>query len=168
MSDFNHELLEACDIIPAFVPIDLAAGANNGQWVNMKYVSKLLAVLFKAAAGSGVEHPVFTLQQATSNAGAGAKALNFTRARTKIGAIASTPAWTIATQAAASTYTPTSSTSQALIAVEINQTDLDMANGFNFVQLSIPDVGVTAQIGCAFYIAAGLRYAQSVTPSVLS
>lgn len=167
MSDFNHEFLESADIIPAFVPVDMQTAANNGQWVAMKNISRLLCVLLKAAGTSG-DNPVFTLQQATSNAGAGAKALNFTRARTKIGAIASTPQWTIATQAAANTYTPTSAASQAVIAVEVVATDLDMANGFNFVQLSIPDTGSNAQLGAAFYIAYGLKFPQSVTASALS
>jgi len=167
MSDFNHEFLEIADIIPAFVPVDMQTGANNGQWVAMKNISRLLCVLYKSTGTAG-DNPVITLQQATSNAGAGAKALTFTRARTKIGPIASTPQWTVATQAAANTYTPTSAASQALIAVEIQPTDLDLANGFNFVQLAIPDTGTNPQLGSAFYIAYGIRYPQSVTPSALS
>jgi hypothetical protein len=133
----------------------------------MKNITRLVCVLFKAAGTSG-DNPVFTLQQATSNAGAGAKALNFTRARTKIGPIASTPLWTIAAQAASNTYTPTSAASQAVIVVEILGTDLDVASGFGFVQLSIPDTGSNAQLGAAFYIAYGVRYPQSVTTSALS
>ena len=167
MSDFNHEFLEIADIIPAFIPIDMQTGANNGQWVSMKIASRVVCVLFKSAGTVG-DDPVITLKQATSNAGAGAKALTFTRARTKIGAIASTPQWTIATQTAANTYTPTSAASPAVIAVEIQQTDLDLNNGFNFVQVSIPDIGTNPQLGSAFYIAYGIRYPQNVTPSMLS
>ena len=167
MSDFNHELLEIADIIPAFVPVDMQTGANNGQWVAMKHIGRLLCVLLKAAGTAG-DDPVITLKQATSNAGAGAKALTFTRARTKIGAIASTPQWTLATQTAANTYTPTSAASPAVIAVEIQPTDLDLNNGFNFVQLSIPDTGTNPQLGAAFYIAYGIKYPQTVTPSALS
>lgn len=131
MSDFNHEFLETADIVPAFVPVDMQTAANNGQWVNMKHISKLIAVLFKAAGTAG-DNPVFTLKQATDSSGTGAKALNFTRARTKIGAIGSTPQWTVATQSAGNTYTPTSAASQALIAVEIQSSDLDTANGFGY------------------------------------
>lgn len=167
MTDFNHEFLEIADIVPAFVPVDMQAAANNGQWIAMKHVSRLLCVLFKAAGTAG-DNPVFTLKQATDNSGTGAKALNFTRARTKIGAIASTPQWTIASQSAANTYTPTSAANPALIAVEIQSNDLDLANGFSFVQLSIPDTGGNAQLGTAFYIAYGLKYPQSVTGSQLS
>lgn len=167
MSNFNHEFLEVADIVPAFVPVDMQSGANNGIWVALKNVTRLVCVLFKAAGTAG-DNPVFTLQQATSNAGAGAKALTFTRARTKIGPIASTPQWSVATQSAANTYTPTSAANQAMIAVEIQPTDLDLANGYAFVQLSIPDTGTNAQLGSAFYIAYGLRYAQGTPPSSLS
>ena len=167
MTDFNREFLEIADIIPAFVPVDMQTAANNGQWIAMKDFSRLLCVLLKAAGTAG-DNPVVTLQQATSNTGTGAKALNFTRARTKIGAVASTPQWTIVTQTASSTYTPTSAASQAVIAVEVQATDLDLANGFNYVQLSIPDTGTNPQLGAAFYIAYGIAYPQSVTMSALS
>ena len=166
MTDFNHEFLEIADIVPAFVPVDLHTVANGGQWVDMKYVSRLVCVLFKAAGTAG-DDPVVTLKQATSNAGANAKSLTFTRARTKIGAIGTTPQWTINTQVAANTFNPTSAASPAVIVVEVQPTDLDLNNGFNFVQLSIPITGTNPQLGAAFYIAYGIKYAQSTTPNEL-
>lgn len=167
MPDFNHEFLEVADIIPAFVPVDMQTGANNGQWISMREISRLVCVLYKAAGTAG-DNPVITIQQATSNSGANAKALTFTRARTKIGAIASTPQWTIVTQAAANTFTPTSAASPAVIVVEIQATDLDINNGFTFVQLSIPHTGSNPQLGAGFYITYGISFAQIVTPSALS
>ena len=166
MTDFNHEFLEIADIIPAFVPVDLHTPANGGQWVDMKYIGRLLCVLFKSAGTAG-DDPVITLKQATSNAGAGAKSLNFTRARTKIGAIATTPQWTTTTLGAANTFAPTSAASPAVIAVEVQPNDLDLNNGFSFVQLSIPITGTNPQLGTAFYIAYGIKYAQSTTPNEL-
>ena len=72
------------------------------------------------------------------------------------------------TQSAANTFTPTSAASPAVIAVEVQQTDLDLNNGFSFVQVSIPITGTNAQLGAAFYIAYGIKYAQTLTPSALS
>ena len=167
MSDFNHEFFEIADVIPAFLPVDMQTGANNGQWVAMKHVGRLVCVLIKGAGTAG-DDPIITLKQATSNTGASAKGLTFTRARVKIGPLASTPIWSIATQTAANTYTPTSAASPAVIAVEIQPTDLDLSNGISFVQLSIPDTGSNPQLGAAFYIAFGLKYLQPVTPSVLA
>lgn len=168
MSDFNHEFLEIADIIPAFVPVDMQTGANGANWVNMKLIEKLVCVLFKGAGTAG-DNPVFTVNQATDNAGTLSKALNFTRMRSKIGAIATAAnqIWTITTQAAAGTWTPTSAASVAVLAVEINARDLDINNGFNHVQLTIPDIGSNAQLGCGFYIAYGLKYPQSITPTFL-
>ena len=167
MTDFNHEFLEIADIIPAFTPVDMRSSTNNGQWVAMKHVSRLVCVLLKAAGTAG-DDPVITMKQATNNLGANAKALTFTRARTNIGPLASTPIWTIATQTAANTLTPTSAASPALVAVEIQQNDLDINNGFAFVQLSIPITGTNPQLGAAFYIACGIKYPQSLTLSNLS
>ena len=160
--DFNHEFLEVADIIPAFVPVDMQTGNNNGLWVNMKYVRRLVCVLYKGSGTAG-DDPVITLKQATTNAGANSKALTFNRIRTKANAaLASLTQFALTTQTPANTFTTTSAANPALIAVEITATDLDMNNGFNFVQLSIPDTGTNAQLGCAFYIAYGLRYLQGV------
>ena len=80
MSDFNHEFFEIADVIPAFLPVDMQTGANNGQWVAMKHVGRLVCVLIKGAGTAG-DDPIITLKQATSNTGASAKGLTFTRAR---------------------------------------------------------------------------------------
>lgn len=167
MSDFNHELMEVLDIIGGFVPIDMEAGANNGLWVDMRYIQRVACVLFKAAGTIG-DDPVFTMKQALTNSGGTPKALNFTHYRTKIGAISSTGQFTLVTQASGATATPTSAASQAIIVVEFQASDLDVNNGYQFLQMSIPDTGSAgAQLGCGFYIAGGLRFAQAAPPSNL-
>lgn len=136
----------------AFVPVDMQTAANDGDWINMAYYNRCLCVLYKAAGTAG-DDPVFTLKQATSAAGGGAKALNFTVVMSKVGTLASTATWTRTTQSAANTYTDTASAeSQAIIAVEVAAEDLDVDNGFQFIQMSIPDTGSNAQLGCALYI----------------
>lgn len=167
MSDFNREFLEIADIIPAFVPVDLQSGANNGQWVSLENIGRLLCVLFKAA-GTADDDPVITLMQATSNAGANSKPLPFTRVRTKIGAIATTPQWSLVTQEAANTFAPTSAASPAMIAIEVQPTDLDVNNGFRFVQIQVPDTGTNPQLAAAFYIASSIRFGQATNLSALS
>ena len=168
MTDFNREFLEMADIVPAFIPVDMQTGNNGSNWLNMAKCDRVLCVLFKAVGTAG-DNPVFTLNQATDNQGTGSKALTFTKARTKIGAIATAAnqIWTTVTQAAAGTYTPTSAASAALIAVEIRATDLDLANGFNHINLTIPDVGSNAQLGCAFYIPYAVRQPQATLPTFL-
>ncbi len=138
----------------AIVPIDLATGANNGDWVNMENVERLV-VLVLADAGTAGEDPVVTLNQATSNAGAGSKALNFTKVYEKVGAQASTGTYTKVTQAAANTYTNAAAgEAENLFGIEILPEMLDVAGGFTHVQVAIPDTGATAgKIGCALYLA---------------
>ena len=45
--------------------------------------------------------------------------------------------------------------------MDIKDTDLDVANGFTHVQLTIPDTGANAQLGCGFYLLYNPRYAGS-------
>lgn len=169
MTDFNHEFLEIADIVPAFVPVDMQTGVNGSNWVNLALAERVVCVLFKAAGTAG-DDPVFTVNQAKDNSGTGSKALTFTKMRSKIGAIATAAnqIWTITTQAAAGTWTPTSAASVAVLAVEIRAMDLDINNGFNHVQLTIPDTGSNAQLGCGFYIVYALKQPTQINPTFLN
>lgn len=163
MTAFNREFLEENDIIPAFNPVDMQTGANNGLWIDMSKLHRLVCVLFKGS-GTGGDDPVFTLAQAKDNASGSSKALaTITRARTKIGASTIPALWTLATQAAGSTYTPTSAANPGIIVIEVLPTDLDINGGFTHVRMSIPDVGSNAQIGCGFYVAYGMKYVGATT-----
>jgi hypothetical protein len=162
------ELLEQANIVSAFVPVDTQDGANNGDWVSMKNYNRALVVLFKDAGVAG-DDPVFTLRQATDNSGTSAKALNFTRVRTKVGTQTGIGQFTLNTQSAANTYTDTDSAeAEAIMAVEVKAEDLDTDNGFDHIQLQIPDTGSAgAQLGCGFYILYDPRFAQESPPSAL-
>lgn len=138
--------------IGGFTPVDMQTADNNGAWVSMTNLEAVVAVLY-AAIGTAGDDPVFTLEQATSAAGAGAKGLNFTEIYIKNAAnVNTTAAFTKVTQSAASTYTnATSAEAQNLFAVEIPATSLDQANGYRFVRLTIPDTGANAKLGCGIY-----------------
>lgn len=163
----NERFHESIDIISAFVPVDMQTAANNGDWVNMKNYRKCVAVLFKAAGTAG-DDPVFKLQQASDNAGTGVKNLTFTVIHEKVGTLTGVGQWTKKTQTAATSYTNTDSAeAQSIIAVEIDESDLDVANGFTHVQLSIADTGGNAQLGCAFYLLMGGKYPRALPLSSL-
>lgn len=158
--------LEGChQIAAAFVPVDMQAGANNGDWVNMANYQRVLAVLFKAAGTAG-DDPIFKLQQAKDAAGTGAKDLLFTTIYSKVGAaLTALGQFTKITQAAATSYTDaTSAEAQAIIAVEVLAEQLDSDGGFTHIQLSVADVGGNAQLGCGFYIGCCPTY--EVEPSL--
>jgi hypothetical protein len=166
MSDYNHEFLEAANFAVGFVPVDLSAGANNGQWISLVDYQKCVAVLY-AAAGTSGDDPVITVNQAQDNLGTASKALNFTRIRTLAGSTIPGVS-TIVTQSAANTYTATGTgAQQKFIAIEINGSDLDVTNGFQHVQASVAQAA-HSQIGGVFYVMFAARHPQRSTVSALS
>ncbi|KKK91513.1 hypothetical protein LCGC14_2712210 [marine sediment metagenome] len=165
----TEKLLQMVDIAAAFVPVDMQTADNNGDWVDMAKYDKMLAVLFKGI-GTAADDPVFKLQQADSKTGGNAKDLKFDVIYSKVGATAlnAVGQFTRTTQTAATSYTDAASAeNEAIIAVEIQASDLDMANGFQFVQLSIANIGGNAQLGGGFYIMFGARYKAEAMPSAL-
>jgi hypothetical protein len=161
-------MLEDMDIVSAIVPVDLSTAANNGDWINLKNHHRALVVLF-GAAGTAGQDPVFTLLQATDASGTGSKALNFVDISSKVGTLTGVTSWTHTTQSAANTYTDAvSAETQKLIAVEVDSAMLDVDGGFTHFQLSVPDVGAAAQIGCGFVILDKARYGSSSAANPLA
>ncbi len=160
--------LQKATIESAFVPVDISTGANAGDWVSLENYTRVVCVLF-AAAGTAGDDPVIDINQATSAAGANTKAVEFTVINEKVGTLTSVTSWTRTTQTAAGTYTNAASAeAQKIMAVEVRADELDVDNGFTFLQMSIADVGTNAQIGCAFYIMLDPRYPQGAAISALS
>lgn len=161
----NCIFAEEANIVAAFGPVDMTSAANNGDWVSLKYFDRITVVLFKAAGTAG-DDPILTIRQAQDVSGTGAKALNFTRIDIKAGTLTSIGSYTTVTQAAANTYTDaTHAEIAAIYQVDFQAADLDVNNGFDCVQVQVPDVGAAAQLGAAFYILRGARY---VKPGHLS
>ncbi len=163
----NRHFLEKNQVVAAIIPVDLMTAANNGDWVSLKNYGRVAAILFKAAGTAG-DDPVFTLRQATDVSGTNAKALPFTRIDSKVGTQTGIGQFTTTTQAAANTYTDlVSAEAQAIMVVDIKAEDLDADNGFDCVQLQIPDVGANAQLGCALYILHEPRNAKAQLDSAI-
>lgn len=165
-------LTEIAQIAEGFLPVDMAAAANNGDYVSVANF-KHIAVVHFGAVGAAGEPPTLTIQQATSAAGGGVKALNFTRVDVKQAAtnLQGTAQFTTVTQAAGNTYTSASNGDKArLWVVEFDADELDVDNGFKFIRATIADVGATAQLGCVLYILTEPRYASQPAnmPSVIA
>lgn len=157
MFPINARLVESGQIQAAFVPVDMSGGANNGHWFDMTEFRRVMVLLFTAAGTTGHNLTV-TLNQAQDNAGTGSKALNFTSYFKKESASGLTGVgqFTEVDQAAANTLT-TNSADQALYAVEVLESDLDVNNGFNHIQVTVSQAGA-AQVGGALYIGYLGRY----------
>lgn len=152
--------LEQANIVEFFPAVALDGGANTGDWISLANY-KHVAIVFQSGVGTAGDDPTITIQQATSAAGGGAKALNFTTIFRKQAAVslAAVGAWTRTTQAAANTYTnATSAEEDSLWVVEFDADQLDVDLGFKFIQCSVADVGNNAQPGACLAILTEPRY----------
>jgi hypothetical protein len=165
----NQHILEKMQIVSAIVPVNLATGANNGDWVSMKYYGRCAVILF-VGVGTTANDPVLTLSQAKDVSGGSSKALNFTR-YDYIEATALTAAsgqFTTVTQAAGDTASVTgSAVQQKILVVDIKAEDLDIANGFCTLQASVADVGTNTQLGAALYLLHEPRELEKTLPSAI-
>ncbi len=161
-------LTERAQIVSAIVPADLSAADNDGDWVSLKNYGHVAIVVHKGAGTAG-QDPVITVKQAKDVAGTDAKALDFTRVDSKVGVQTGIGQFTTNEQAAGNTYTdPVSAEAQGLFVIEFDADELDVRNGYDCVQVSIPDVGAAAQIGGALYILTEPRYASKPMPSAIA
>ena len=157
------------NIIEGFPCVDLQTAANNGDWVSFKQYNHI-AIVFVSGVGTAGDDPTLTVVQATSAAGAGGKALNFTDIMIKQAAtsLAGTGSFTHTTQAAANTYTSATAAEQSLIwVVEFDASDLDSDNGFIFLRATVADVGGNAQPGYLFYVGCEPHNAEDLLDSAL-
>ena len=148
------------DIIPVIAPLDLQT-ARSGDYVSLKNWQGALVVIFKGAGTDG-DDPTFTLQQASAVAGTGAKdAAIITEYWEKEGTLTAVGTWTRVTQAAATSIAPgdPSAQSQAVYVFDVPADRLDVDNGFDCITVNSGDTGNNAQLGCAFIILYGPRYA---------
>lgn len=142
------------DALRGFVPINMATGANNGDWVGFQSGKVLVVCFYKNAAGSGTEDPTITLLQAQDAAGTGSKALNVPAGKsfTKTGADLSAASFVDGVPSTNTLTIAASAQSQAIWVIELAPADLDIANGFSFVRAAVADVGITSQIGGLIYL----------------
>lgn len=164
----NRHFNEKVNIVPAVMPVNLATGANTGDWVCMKYYGRC-AIVFIAGVGAASQDPTITVLQATTITGTSSKALNFTRIDTKQGsALTAVGQFTTVTQAAANTYTSdTSGETQKVWVIDIKAEDLDIDNGFDCVSVTMADVGTASQVGTLLFMMHEPREATAPLPSAI-
>lgn len=166
MSGLAKYLGGVIDIVPAFRPINLqdASGQHvTGDFVSLKNWGRCI-ILFHSAIGTAGEDPTLTLRQAKDNADGSGKTLaiiDTIYAKQAATDLLSTGVWVKRTQTAGATYVDTDSAEQeALFAIEVRAEDMDVDGGFDFLRLTVADVGsgATAQLGAAYYILCDPKY----------
>ncbi len=156
----TKRLIEQVNIVQCFTPVDLQTGANDGDWVSLKHYTGVLCVVH-SSVGTATQDVDIVVRQATTVAGGGAKALSLAGGvYDKLGSTTiPNGVWTRANDTdALGTYTNADSAENAYIAaIDIQIDQLDLANGFDCVQLSVLDVGGNPQLGSALYFMYGPR-----------
>jgi hypothetical protein len=125
MNSPNIKPSDRAAILAAIDPDAAAAGTVNTAWIDVTNWQNLMAIVMAGDLGASATLNA-KLEQATSNAGAGVKDVTG-------------KAITVLTQAG------TDSDKQAI--VNCSQYDLDFANGFKFVRLSMTVAVAASEIG---------------------
>lgn len=167
----TQQFAEHFNVCEAFLPINIATGANDGDWVSLKGYSEC-TILFFQGVGTAGEPATITLEQATAVAGTGAKALaaiTTVYQKQAVTNLQATGTWTKVTQAAAATYAlgvAANGDKAALVAITIHAEDLDSDGGFDCLRARVADVGTGPTIAACVYILGGPRYTAMVSAIV--
>lgn len=152
-------LCETTNLQPAFNPIDLAAGANTGDWVSLKNYGYCEIQLSKDP-GTIAEPCIITVLQASAVAGTGSKALAikhgvYVKAAatdlTALGVFTKVDPTTVNTYNAQGDFA-------AIVRIPIYAEDLDVEGGFDCVSITIADTGTAGAFGSVNYLLAAPRY----------
>jgi hypothetical protein len=176
----NQHFCEKNQIAQGFLPVLMNTAANAGDWVSMKEFGRMAIVVFKAVGTAG-DDPTIAVKQATDVSGTSSKALAFTEVRkkqaaTNLLAVGQFTKSTSASPASNDTFNTTLGTwtnsdlaeQAAIIVIDIKAEDLDVANGFDCIQVSIADVGTNAQLGSALYFGHEPRYSKDALDSMIA
>lgn len=150
-----QEFLGQYDVVNLLTPVDLSTGANQGKRVLVAHAAWVTIIVHKAAGTAG-QDPTIDVQQANAASGGTEKDLDvvdhyYLKAEATLDG---DEAWTKPTQTAASEIADpggagTSAEEEQIIVIEIDPAGLDIANGFKWITIDIPDVGAAAQLGGA-------------------
>lgn len=158
------QLVENLAVIVAAVPIDTTGAAVAGDWVNLKNYRRAAILIAKGAWAGGT--PAVTLNQATSAAGAGSKALAFTWQYKGTALTADQ----LSKNAVTSNTFNLAATANEYHVIEIHCQDLDQANGFNYFQAAVASPGANADLIAMIYILGDPNWAAlpSTRPSAIT
>lgn len=174
----NKTFVEDHQVVQIIKPVDLAAGANTGDWVSLKDYNRC-ALIFSKEPGTAGDDPTLTLLQATAVAGTGSKALDIKRVDKKqaatdltaVGTFTKSTSGSPATNDTFSTNTWTNSTlgeDAAVVVIDIKAEDLDIDNDFDCVSMTIADVGTAGQLGEVIAVLYDPKYAKETLDSAIA
>ncbi len=168
----NLDFAEQVHVVSGIVPVNMATGANAGDWVSLKNYEKVTVIFFKNV-GKAAEDPTILFQQGKDVSGGTPIDLDvvdkvYVKQATNL---LSTGTFSVVTQAAANTYTEGTSGEKALIwAIDFYADELDIANGYTSFRVTIADHGTTSPnspFGAVLYLLWPPRYGEQALLSAI-
>lgn len=157
-------LIDTCKIVTGIAPVAMATTAGDADYISMKGF-KRCTIILSVKNATTVTGCAVTLKQATAVAGTSEKALAFTKMWANIDAGASDTL--VETAVTSNTFTTDTTNSKDLLYVmEVSETDLDVANGFDCVRLD--GLLMAAAVGSVTYVLSGSRYASGIAVSAIT
>lgn len=123
---------------PVLMFPEAAPSTSTSIFVSLSKAARISIIIMGTTNGTGGASAI-TLNQAKTSGGGSSKALAFSTYYNCAGIIAGTPNDTyVATAVSSNTYnTPTTASQSFVNIIEVRGTDLDVNNGFAFVQLAM-------------------------------
>lgn len=157
-------LIDACKIVTGIAPVAMATTAGDADYVSLKGHSGV-SILLSVKNGATVTGCAVTLKQATAVAGTSEKALGFSKMWANIDAGAADTL--TETAVTSNTFTTDTTNSKDLLYVmEIEASDLDVANGFDCVRLD--GLLMANAVGAVTYVLHGPRYGSGIAVSAIT
>jgi len=163
----NARLDEQCTTVVAAAGLLLTSTLGDTTYVSMKGYSRA-QIIISIADGTTVTGTAVTLKQATAVAGTSEKALAFTRmlANTDYGA---SKAMTETAVTSNTFTTQTTNSKDSLYIIDLQASDLDVANGFDCFRVDCTGHAATASRGCVvIYNLYGKRYSGSTAAEAIA
>lgn len=155
----GHRFVKNNIIVNAVPAIDTVSAAQTGDYVSMKGYRHLTVTI---NTGNVVATSAVTLKQATDVAATGEKALAFTEYFVKAGQVANF------TETTCSSTFDISTTNNSLYVIEIDSSELDVANSFDCVRVNLATPGANAVLVSCNYILSEPRIADDTMPSAIT
>jgi len=153
----NARLDEQAYTVVAAAGLLLTSTLGDTTYVSLKGYQRC-QIIISIADGTTVTGSTITLKQATAVAGTGEKALAFTRMLANTDYAASKTM--TETAVTSNTFTTqTTNSKDSLYIIDVDASDLDMANGFDCIRVDGTGHAATASRGCVvLYNLYGARY----------
>lgn len=143
----SSRLIERLDFERGFGPLNITGAATAGDWNRM--VGHRMLIILQTGAWAGGASAI-TLEQATTAAGAGNKALGMTRMWKKTNGLFA--------EVAVASDTFDVDTANALYVIEVAADELDVDGNYAYVQAKSASPGANADNLSVLYLHGDLRY----------